>query len=114
LKLGKLTPEAAPKGWLSYLEDIMEQIKKIWEKIKDFVKKALSPILDREWHLDGYKIGGFACYIASYWLTNEVFGMAAGSSDTKVAVLGGLAAGFITAGTYLFNQARKSDDTLPK
>jgi len=84
----------------------------LWVKIKDIVKKLLSPIMDREWHLDGYKIGGFLCFYGSYVLTSKVFQYALTLSDAKIGVLGGLAAGFITAGTVLFNLGRKSDDTL--
>jgi len=84
----------------------------LWIKVKEFVKKLLSPIMDREWHLDGYKICGFLYFYGAYSLTNKVFQLASTLSDAKIGVLGGLAAGFITAGTMLFNLGRKSDDTL--
>jgi hypothetical protein len=91
-----------------------EFVKMVWEKIKDFIKKILSPFMDREWHLDPYKIGGFLLYAGAYYLTQITFKLATTLSDAKIGVLGGLIAGFVTAGTFLFQQGRKSDDTLGK
>jgi hypothetical protein len=85
----------------------------IWKKVKELADKLLAPITDRQGYLDGYRIAGFLCFYGAYLLTNKVFSLVLIVSDAKMGVLGTLAAGFITAGTLLFNLGRKSDDTLP-
>ena len=83
-------------------------------KIIDWLKKLLAPILDRQWHLDPYKIGGFFFYYQSYFFTKKVFALSLlpNTDTTKLAILGGLVTGLVTVGTLLFDQGRKSDDTL--
>jgi hypothetical protein len=83
-------------------------------KLLDWGKKLLSPILDRQWHLDPYKIGGFFFYYQSYIFTQKVFALSLSinTETARLAILAGLVTGLVTVGTLLFDQGRKSDETL--
>lgn len=81
-------------------------------KIVNLVKKLLSPILDRQWDLDPYKIAGFFFFYKAYDFSNKLFLQPSTLSDVKMGILGGIITALITIGTFMFNQGRKSDETL--
>lgn len=84
----------------------------IKNKIIDLGKKILSPILDRQWHLDPYKIAGFFFFYKAYEFSNKLFLQSSNLSDIKMGIFGGIVTALITVGTFMFDQGRKSDDTL--
>jgi len=89
-----------------------EFFSKLWETVKLFAKKLLSPILDREWDLDPYKIGGFALFAVAIKIALAILPQLAIIETDKLLSLTGLISAFITAGTFMFSHSRKSDDTL--
>jgi hypothetical protein len=93
--------------------------------VKAIAKQLWSPFADRGWDLDPYKIFGAACVIAAIIFASKVIDLAnkafdliakaAADAPQIVAVIGpiaGIVGVIATLGTFLFNQARKSDDTL--
>lgn len=97
--------------------------KAIWTKIKAFFKaiwavicwifrKVLSPILDRQWDLDPYKIGGYACFGIAGLLAVKLLPVIATMATDKLLSIAGLASAFLTAGTFMFGHAKGSDNTL--
>jgi hypothetical protein len=93
----------------------MDFIKKLWASIKKIGKQLWSLVSDRQWDADPYKIAGFGCVIFAVILAFRVFTAAtAGKTGTDLATLAGLVGSIIAVGTFLFSQARKSDETLPK
>ncbi len=101
--------------------------KRLWNGIKAIGKQIWSPFADRRWDADPYKIFGAVCVIAAIVFASKVLNLANKAIDLIakatadasqiVAVIGpiaGIIGVIATLGTFLFNQARKSDDTLPK
>lgn len=103
----------------------MKFLNGLWNAIKAIGKQLWSPFADRQWDLDPYKLFGAACVIASIIFAFKVLNLAykafdliaKASADAAqiVSVIGpiaGIVGVIATLGTFLFNQARKSDDTL--
>ena len=88
-------------------------IKKILAVLAWPFKQLWSLVSDRQWHFDPYKLMGFICYSAGIWLSFKVFQMAGIVPDASLAILSAVVTGLFTGGTVMFNQGRKSDDTLP-
>jgi len=83
--------------------------------IKRIGKELWSLVADREWNFDPYKASGFGVFGLAAWIAIKTVDLALKSPTPDAAVLGilaGLVSAFITVGTFLFSQSRKSDDTL--
>jgi hypothetical protein len=85
---------------------------KAWEGIKWFSRKFLSPILDRQWDPDPYKIGGFALLAVAIKIAFDATRVISSAPTDKILALAGLASAFITAGTFMFGHSKNSDNTL--
>jgi hypothetical protein len=83
--------------------------------IRRIGKELWSLVADREWNFDPYKASGFGAFGLAGWIAIKVVDLALKVPTPDAAVLGilaGLVTAFITVGTFLFSQSRKSDDTL--
>lgn len=91
----------------------MKFLKGLWTAIKAIGKQLWSLVSDRQWDFDPYKVAGFLCVAVALVLGFKVFAAAmAGKTGADLATLAGIVASIIAVGTFLFNQARKSDETL--
>lgn len=97
------------------LKDILTVI---WVVVKRIIKwlatQVWAPISDRDWHLDPYKVGGFAFYAIAGFISLKIVGAAYVLSEGKLAIMAALVSAVAGLGTYLFNMGRKADDTLPQ
>jgi hypothetical protein len=88
-------------------------LKGLWNAIKSIGKQLWALVSDRQWDFDPYKVAGFVCVAVALVLGFKVFAAAmAGKTGADLATLAGIVASVIAVGTFLFNQARKSDETL--
>jgi hypothetical protein len=89
-------------------------LKGLWNVLKKIGRQLWAPFSDAQWDADPYKIAGFVCVIFALILAVKVFAAAAaGKTGADLVTLAGLVASIIGVGTFLFNQARRSDATLP-
>ena len=78
------------------------------------VRQIVAPITDHQWDIDGFKIGGFACFGLVGWVVIEVVKMAERPAPdvAVISVIAGLATVVVGMGTTLFGMARKNDSLL--
>ena len=83
---------------------------KLWPRIG---RELWSLISDHEWNFDPYKVGGFGAFGFSVFLILRVLELVDRNAPTAaIGIVAGLVASGITMGTFLFSQARKSDESL--
>lgn len=90
----------------------MKWLKLVWTSLIFICKKLLSPILDRQWDPDPYKLCGFGLIVIAGLLALRISVLLTILETQKILAVGGIIASLITAATFLFNHARLADDTL--